>query len=212
MTCTQKCWRIIWSLPLQVWTVSDWQERESQTDYHCHQPDWFLRNLSCIKDWQCYSCTICILYWMYVWYLEVESNSNQYYLYLSYLLWALSDDDSGGRATTWTRFTWCFDLIGESITAAHILKHKFKKNAYTNVRVKQRYGKLYYCAPIPLHLSSSVSVGTLLYHSRKASSEMKTQFLQEDWRSRIWAKTSNSCKKQNHLSLSLHTVYIHICL
>lgn len=46
------------------------------------------------------------------------------------------------------------------------------------------------------YLSSSVSAGTLWYHSMKDLSLLKTQFLQEDCRCRIWAKTSNSCKQR----------------
>ena len=46
------------------------------------------------------------------------------------------------------------------------------------------------------HLSSSLSVGTPRYHCRKASSEVNEQFLHEDCRSRIWARTSNSLEER----------------
>lgn len=41
-----------------------------------------------------------------------------------------------------------------------------------------------------------MSVGTLWYQCTKAGSATNTQFLQEDCRRRIWAKTSNSCQQR----------------
>lgn len=86
------------------------------------------------------------------------------------------------------RLTRCFNFTGQSVTEKDISHYQ------------QAYLKCF-CQSEQLmsliYLSSSDSVGTLWYQCVNSSSVVKTQFLHEDCRSRIWAKTSNSCKQRN---------------
>lgn len=89
------------------------------------------------------------------------------------LLWALCDDDCW-RKTPRARLAGGFNFIGQSVTVIQI------NQCLPTTTLNASINRINHIYP-----SSSVSVGTLLYHCMKDSSVLKTQFLQEDCRSRI---------------------------